>query len=113
MPGEYDQPNAQKIRYPMAEVNAVDTRTLSGNVTLTERDGRIHRLNNGGAGRDVTLFAPSPENAGRMDWVYNSGGGVFSLTVKDSAGNTLGTVAQTKTMAVISTGTSHVIFLTT
>lgn len=108
MPFEYDQPNAEKIRYPMAEVNSLDSRTLSGNITLSERDGRFHRLNNGGANRDVTFFAATPENQGRVDWVHNSGGGVFNLVVKDSAGSTLATLAQNTSGAFISNGSLHV-----
>ena len=108
MPLEYAQFNAEKVQSPVAEVNGVDVRTLSGNVTLSERDGRFHVLNNGGAGRDVTFFAASPENKGRIDWVHNSGGGAFSLTVKDSAGSTLATLTQNTSGAFASNGSLHI-----
>jgi hypothetical protein len=75
-------------------VNGIDIRTLAGDVTISERDGRMHVFNNGGAARNVTLFAVTPENKGRIECVYNSGGGVFNLVVKDSAGSTLATLAQ-------------------
>lgn len=99
---EYDQYNALKERFPVAEVNAADIRTLSGDVTISERDGRVHILNNGGAARNVTLFAVTPENKGRIDIVYNSGGGAFNLVVKDSAGTTLATLAQNTSAGFIS-----------
>ena len=114
MADEYPQENPQKIRHPVAEVNALDTRTLSGNVTLTERDGRIHRFDPGGSSRNVTLFAGSPENQGRMDWFYNTADAAENLVIKDAAGNTLATAGQAKSVGVICTGsatTSHVVFI--
>jgi hypothetical protein len=107
---EYDQFNPEKVRYPVAEVNGVDIRTLSGDITLSERDGRMHVLNNGGAARNVTFFAVTGENKGRIDCVYNSGGGVFNLVVKDSAGSTLATLAQNTSawFASNAAGTLHI-----
>lgn len=105
---EYDQFNALKERFPVAEVNALDVRTLTGDVTLSERDGRMHIFNNGGAARNVTLFACSPENKGRVEMFHNSGGGAFSLTIKDSAGSTLATIAQNASCMVVSNGTLHI-----
>lgn len=107
---EYDQFNPVKERYPTAEVNAADIRTLTGDITLSERDGRMHVLNNGGAARNVTFWAVTPENKGRIDVVYNSGGGAFNLVVKDSAGTTLATLAQNTSAAFISNaaGTLHI-----
>lgn len=108
MPLEYDQPNAEKQRYSVAEVNALDVRTLTGDVTLSERDGRMHIFNNGGAARNVTLWTAGPENKGRVDTFHNSGGGAFSLTIKDSAGSTLATIAQNGSCMVVSNGTLHI-----
>ena len=105
---DYDQFNPAKVLHPTAEVNSLDVRTLSGNITLSERDGRYHVLNNGGSARDVTFFAATPENKGRIDWVHNSGGGAFSLTVKDSAGNTLATLTQNTSGAFASNGSLHI-----
>lgn len=108
MPYEYDQQNALKERFPVAEVNAIDSRTLAGDVTLSDRDGRLHLFDNGGAGRAITFFAATPENKGRVDWIRNTGGGAFSLTVKDSAGSTIGTLTQNTSGAFVSNGTLHV-----
>ena len=108
MPFEYDQFNAEKVRAPVAEVNGLDVRTLTGDVTLSERDGRMHVFNNGGAARNVTLWACSPENKGRIDMFHNSGGGAFNLVVKDSAGTTLATIAQNGSCMVASNGTLHI-----
>jgi len=108
MPFEYDQFNAEKQRYPIAEVNALDVRTLTGDVTLSERDGRMHIFNNGGAARNVTLWTASIENKGRVDTFHNSGGGAFNLVIKDSAGSTLATIAQNGSCMVVSNGTLHI-----
>lgn len=108
MPFEYDQFNAEKQRFPTAEVNAVDTRTLAGDVTLSERDGRLHLFDNGGAARNITFFAATPENKGRVDWIRNTGGGAFSYTVKDSAGSTIATLTQNTSGCFVSNGTLHV-----
>jgi hypothetical protein len=105
---EYDQFNAEKQRYPVAEVNGLDVRTLSGDVTLSERDGRMHIFNNGGAARNVTLWTTGIESKGRIDTFHNSGGGAFSLTIKDSAGSTLATIAQNASCMVVSNGTLHI-----
>ena len=105
---DYSQFNSEKIQYPVAEINALDVRTLSGNVTLSERDGRYHVLNNGGSARDVTFFVATPENKGRVDWVHNSGGGANNLVVKDSAGSTLATLGQNTSGAFASNGSLHI-----
>jgi len=105
---DYSQFNAEKIQYPVAEINALDVRTLAGNVTLSERDGRFHVLNNGGSARDVTFFGATPENKGRIDCVYNSGGGANNLVVKDSAGSTLATLAQNASAWFASNGSLHI-----
>ncbi len=105
---DYDQFNPAKVLHPTAEVNSLDVRTLSGNITLSERDGRYHVLNNGGSARDVTFFAATPENKGRVDYVYNSGGGANNLVVKDSAGSTLATLAQNASAQFASDGSLHI-----
>lgn len=108
MPFEYDQPNAEKQRYPVAEANALDVRTLTGDVTLSERDGRMHIFNNGGAARNVTLWPTGIESRGRVDTFHNSGGGAFNLVIKDSAGTTLATIAQNGSCMVVSNGSLHI-----
>lgn len=108
MPLEYDQFNAQKQHYPVAEPDGLDVRTLTGDVTLSERDGRMHIFNNGGAARNVTLWPTGIESRGRVDTFHNSGGGAFNLVIKDSAGTTLATIAQNGSCMVVSNGTLHI-----
>jgi hypothetical protein len=108
MPLEYAQNNAEKIQYPVAEINGLDVRTLTGDVTLSDRDGRYHVLNNGGAARNVTFFVATPENKGRIDAVHNSGGGAFNLVVRDSAGSTIATLAQNTSAFFASNGSLHI-----
>jgi hypothetical protein len=108
MPLEYAQFNAEKVDHPQAEVNGLDVRTLTGDVTLSERDGRMHIFNNGGAARNVTLWTTGIESRGRVDMFHNSGGGAFSLAIKDSSGTTIATIAQNASCMVVSNGTLHI-----
>ena len=101
MPLEYDQFNSQKQHYPVAEPDGLDVRTLTGDVTLSERDGRMHIFN-------VTMWTTGIESRGRVDTFHNSGGGAFSLVIKDSAGTTIATISQNNSCMVISNGTLHI-----
>jgi hypothetical protein len=90
----YEQDIATKVRAPVAEVEALDSRTLSGAVTLTRFDGKYHRFDPGGAHRDVTLYAPGPEDVGRVERFYNAADAAENLVIKDAGASTLLTLGQ-------------------
>lgn len=64
---------------------------LTGNVTLAAGDKNIQVFDPNGANRDVTLDATHSTG----DWYHitNKGTGGYILTVKNSGGTTIGTVA--------------------
>lgn len=69
--------------------------TLSGAKTIGSDDRMVLKLDPGGAGRDVNL--PAEENisaGGQFYLIVNAADAAEALTVKDDAGNTIGTVAQ-------------------
>jgi hypothetical protein len=97
----YEQDIATKVRSPVAEVEAIDTRTLSGAVTLTRFDGKFHIFDPGGAHRDVTIYAGGPEDVGRSEYFYNTADAAENLVIKDSGANTLITLGQAQWAQVI------------
>jgi len=97
----YEQDIATKVRSPVAEVEAIDTRTLSGAVTLTRFDGKFHIFDPGGAHRDVTIYAGGPEDVGRSEYFYNTADAAENLVIKDSAASTLITLGQSQWAQVI------------
>lgn len=106
----YEQDVPQKIRFPTAEPEAIDTRTLTGNVTLSRLDGKFHILDPGGANRNVTLYACTPEDIGRSEYVYNAADAAEDLVVKNSAGTTLITLGQSQwTQVICNESRAHVV----
>ena len=97
----YEQDIATKVRAPIAEVEALDTRTLTGAVTLTRLDGKYHVFDPGGAHRDVTIYAGGPEDVGRSEYFYNAADAAENLVIKDSAAATLITLGQSQWAQII------------
>jgi hypothetical protein len=97
----YEQDIATKVRAPIAEVEALDSRTLTGNVTITRFDGKFHVMDPGGAHRDVTLYAGGPEDVGRSEYFYNAADAAENLVIKDSGASTLITLGQSQWAQVI------------
>jgi hypothetical protein len=69
----------------------VASRTLSGNITLTNQSRNVQCIDPGGAGRDVTL--PALEE-GLFFLVVNKADAAETITVKDAAAATVVSLAQ-------------------
>ena len=71
--------------------------TLTGNLTVSfaTYNGNILRIDPGGAARDVTL--PGPANFEGMELrILSAADAAETITVKNAAGSTLGTVEQNR-----------------
>jgi len=66
---------------------------LSANLTLTKRDAQVHALDPNGA-RDVVLPTVTAADHGYFQRIANWAGGAENITVKDAAGNAIGTVSR-------------------
>lgn len=76
--------------------------TLSDNLTLDTTYGNLMALDPGGSARDVTLPAPFD---GGWYFVVNTADAAETITVKDSGGGTIATVAQNRAVLVSSNAT--------
>lgn len=111
MANEYAQPNPEKLRHPVAEVHGLDNRTgasaLTGAVTLTDRDGRMHVFDPGGANRNVVMFAPRGEDIGLVHTFYNAADAAEDLVVYQSDGVTsIATVGQNGSISIAWNGST-------
>jgi len=76
--------------------------TLADNLTIDTTYGNLLQLDPGGSARDVTL--PAPDDGG---WylIVNNADAAEAITVKDSGGSTVATVAQNRAVLVTSNAT--------
>jgi len=86
--------------------------TLSDDLTLDTTYGNLMTLDPGGSARDVTL--PAAINGGWY-FIANSADAAETITVKDSSGSTVATVAQNRAVIVSSnaSGWSQVVLFVT
>ena len=88
----------------IAENNIMQSniQTLTGTITMPAGSAPLQFLDANGAARTVNL---PPGVKGGFLWMYNTAGGVFSLTVKDSTSVvTIATIAQAKAAMFICNG---------
>lgn len=78
------------------------TSTLTGTKTLTDSDVPIQFLDPGGSARDVILPVEAGTNHSFV--IVNSADAAETLTVKNDAGDTIGTVAQSENKMFVSNG---------
>lgn len=77
-----------KIPRPILVDGGVESKTLSGNLTLTDKDSLFLFVDGGAAARDITL--PSLKS-GRIYHIKNTGS-TYNLVVKDQVASTIATL---------------------
>ena len=96
-----------KIPRPLLLAGGVESQTLSGDTTLTDKDSLFQSINGGGSDRDVTL--PS-EKDGRVYIIKNSGA-TNSLVIKNDAAATVETLANGETGIIVCDGSNWIVML--
>lgn len=89
------------------EIIRVNREAITANKTLTDTDKPVQILGLDQA-RNVTLPA---ERLGRMFYISNVSAGASSITLKNDAADTLGTIAQYQAALAISDGTGWLVIL--
>lgn len=84
---------AQSSPGPAKNAQGFAVITLSGNLTLTDEYRNHLKIDPGGSARDVTLPAAS---AGLCFKIVNAADASETITVKNAAGSTIGTLAQNR-----------------
>jgi hypothetical protein len=79
--------------------------TASGAITLDSTRGSIHKIDPGGAGRDVTLEAEGV-SAGVLRFIINGADNAETLTIKDDSPATIETIEQNTAALFFCDGTS-------
>jgi len=111
-----DQAKAADVNTVYDEVTAIETvllvnllrggyantETLSAAKTLTDNDKPLQFLDPGGAARDINLPAAGATN--HLFVIVNTAATALSLTVKDAAASTIGTVAHGENKIFVSNG---------
>ena len=84
--------------------------TASGTIALTAASPRLQQIDGNGSARDVTLPALSAMRPGDGFLIDNSSSTAIALTVKDSGGSTVQSLAQHRGAKIVSTGAAWVSF---
>ena len=96
-----------KIPRPLLLAGGVESQTLSGDTTLTDKDSLFQSIDGGGSDRDVTLPA---EKDGRVYIIKNSGA-TNSLVIKNDAAATVETLANGETGIIVCDGSNWIVML--
>lgn len=91
-----------KIPRPLLLAGGVESQTISGDTSLTDKDSLFQIIDGGGSDRDVTLPA---EKDGRVYMIKNSGA-TNSLVIKNDAAATIETLTSGQTTMVVCDGTN-------
>ena len=86
----------------LAEAQNIETQTLAGNLSLTDANKAIQKIDCNGAARNVTL--PASATANHTYFIYNSSAGAFAITLKLPDTTTLTTINQGKAVLVFPIG---------
>lgn len=74
----------------------------TGNILVSESSGRVVSIDPNGADRDVTLPEITTDYPPGGPWFYiHHDGGANTLTIKDSGGNSLGTISTGEVLTVL------------
>ncbi len=92
----YESSTLRSFTGRVAVKQAYRVATLAGAETLTLKSGQYQQLDPGGAHRDVSLPAVTPQDAGYFFEIANSANAAENLVVKDAAAATIGTINQSE-----------------
>lgn len=89
----------------LAQVNLAGPLTLTGaySLTLDNVNQNLVAIDPGGAGRNVTLW-PEAKTHGMICLIVNLADAAETITLKNAAGDTVGTIAQNKAAYVANIG---------
>jgi hypothetical protein len=86
-----------KIPRPVLLAGGVESQTISGNITLSDKDSLFQIIDGGGSTRNVTL---PPEKNGRVYCIWNNGS-TNDLAIKDDAAGGVITLAPNEVVVLV------------